>query len=104
VRHVTPIGSLKWFACVGQVSAVDQTAGTVTVTVTRGSRAVRDAIGSELALADTAKSVKRTVSGGVDTTLALADVRAGESIVVAGSIAHSDPTTPVYDIGRAFVW
>ena len=104
VRHVTPIGSLKWFACVGQVSAVDQTAGTVTVTVTRGSRAVRDAIGSELTLAVTAKSVMRTVSGGVVTTLALADVRAGESIVVAGSIAHSDPTTPVYDIGRAFVW
>jgi hypothetical protein len=74
------------------------------VTVTRGSRAVQDAIGSDLTLALTTKSVMRTVSDGVVTALALADVRAGESIVVAGSIAHSDPTTPVYDIGRAFVW
>ena len=104
VRHVTPIGSLKWFACVGQVSTVDQTAGTVTVTVTRSSRAVHAAIGSDLTLAVTAKSVMRTLSDGAVTTVALADVRAGESIVVVGSIDHSDPTTPVYDIGHAFVW
>ena len=104
VRHVTPIGSLKWFACVGQVSAVDQTAGNVTVTVTRGSRAVQDTIGSDLTLALTTRSVMRAVSDGVVTTLKLADVRAGESIVVAGSIDRSHPATPVYDIGRAFVW
>jgi len=104
VHHVTPVGSLKWFDCVGQVSAVDQTAGTVTVAVTRGSRAVQDAIGGDLTLALTAKSVMRTVSDGMVATLALADVRAGESMVVAGSIDRSDPAAPVYDIGRAFVW
>jgi hypothetical protein len=104
VRHVVAVGALKWFACVGQISSADQTASTITITVKRGTRAVHAAIGGDLTLAVTASSVVRTLSDGAVATVALADVQAGESIFVVGSIDHSDPTTPVYDIGHAFVW
>ena len=104
VRHLVPVGQLKWFACLGQVSAVDQTAGTITVTVKRGTRAVRADVGGDLTLTVTTASVIRTCADGAVSTVTLADVQTGESIVVAGPIDHSDPTTPVYDIGHAFVW
>ncbi len=104
VHHVVPVGQLKWFACLGSVSAVDQTAGTITVTVTRGSRAVHGDVGSDLILTVTPASVIRTFADGAVTTATLTPDLVGDSIVVAGSIDHSDPGTPVYDVGRAFVW
>lgn len=33
VRHVAPVGQLRWFACCGKVSVVDAARGTVTLTV-----------------------------------------------------------------------
>ncbi len=104
VRHVAPISELNWFACVGQVFSIDQKAGIVTVTVDRGTRAVRAAIGGQLMLFETPSSVIRTLSNGVVTSVALTGVRTGESMVVTGRIDHSNKATPVYDIGHAFVW
>ena len=104
VRQVAPLGRLDWFACLGQVSSVDRTAGTIVVAVTRGTRAVQVDIGSDLTLTAMSASVIRTFADGALATVTVADVQAGESIVVAGRIDRSDPTTPVFDIGRAFVW
>jgi hypothetical protein len=61
-------------------------------------------IGSDLTLTAMSASVIRTFADGALATVTVADVQAGESIVVAGRIDRSDPTTPVFDIGRAFVW
>ena len=104
VHHVVALNQLKWFAACGQVSALDSSADTLTLTVARGTRAVRGDIGSDLTLCVTATSVIRTLSGGVVTVVPLASMTVGESIVVTGGIDHSNPTAPVYDLGHAFVW
>jgi hypothetical protein len=104
VHHVVALGRLKWFAACGQVSALDTNADTLTLTVARGTRALRSDIGSGLTLDVMPASVIRTLSGGVVTTVPLASVTVGESIVVTGAIDHSNPTAPVYDLGHAFVW
>jgi hypothetical protein len=102
VRHVAPVDQIKWFACLGQVSAVDQTTDTMTVSVKCGTRAVRGDV--DLTLTVTAASVMRTFAGGAVSTVTLADVQTGESIVAKGSIDRSDPNNLVYDVGHAFVW
>jgi hypothetical protein len=104
VRHVAPVGRLRWFACRGQVSAVDAGRGMVTLTVTRGTRAVQTMVGGSLTLATTTASVISTLQSGVLTTLPVDDVPVGDAIVVTGTIDRSDPSTAVFDIGRAFVW
>jgi hypothetical protein len=104
VHHVVPVSQLKWFACCGQVSGPGTSPDTLLVTVACGTRAVRSDIGGQLTITATPGSVIRTLSDGVVTTLPVADVTAGESILVSGTIDHSVPTSPVYDIGHAFVW
>jgi len=104
VHQVTPAGRLTWYGCLGQVSSVDQANGTITVAVRRGTRAVHAAVGGELTLTMTAASVIRTLADGAVATVALTDVQPGESIVVCGPIDRSNQSTPVYDVGHAFVW
>ena len=105
VRHVVAAAQLKWFACLGKVSSTAQTTpATITVTVKRGTRAVRSDIGGDLTLTVTASSVIRTLSDGVVTTVPAAEVTSGESVLVTGTIDRSVPASPVYDIGQAFVW
>ena len=104
VRHVVPVDQLTWFACCGQVTAVDTDLGTITLTVTRGTRAVHDAVGGSLTLATTATSVLRTLADGAVTTVSLSDLTVGEQIAATGSIDRTDPSTPVFDLGHGFVW
>ena len=104
VRHVVPVADLTWFSCCGQVTAVDSDLGTVTLTVTRGTRALRDAVGGTLALTTTASSVLRTLTDGAVTTVSLTDLAIGERIAAAGTIDRTDPLAPVYDLGHGFVW
>ena len=104
VRHVVAVGQLKWFAACGVVSALDTNADTLTLTVACGTRAVQSDTGSDLTLNVMPTSVIRTLTGGVVTTVPLANVTVGELIVVTGAIDHSDPTAPVYELGHAFVW
>ena len=103
VHHVTPVGALTWFACLGEVSSVDQANGTITVDVRCATRAVHTAVGGQLTLTVTDASVIRTFADGAVTTVAVADVQPGESIVVWGPIDHGE-STPVCDVGHAFVW
>ena len=100
VRHVVPVSQVTWFSCVARVGAVDQ-ADALTVAVSRGTLGVPS---GSLTLAMTAGSIVRTLSGGVLTTVALAGVSPGESIVVTGTIDRSLQDSPVYDVGQAFVW
>jgi hypothetical protein len=102
--HVAPVHRLKWFACDGVVDGPGPTAGTLLVTLTCGTRAVRADVGAELTLTATSSSVVHTLSNGVLTTLPVADVTAGDSIAVTGTIDRSVPAVPVFDIGKAFVW
>ncbi len=104
VRHVVPVDQLTWFSCCGQVTAVDTDLGTITLTVTRGTRAVHDAVGGSLTLATTATSVLRTLADGAVTTVSLSDLTVGEQIAATGSIDRTDPSTPVFDLGHGFVW
>ena len=104
VRHVAPVSKLTWFACVGRVSASGPGLGTVTVTVTRGTRALQSVVGGTLTLATTPASVISALRGGALVSLPVADVPAGDSIVVGGTIDRSDPSGAVYDVGHAFVW
>ena len=104
VHHPVPLGQLQWYACCGQVSAIDTGAGTVTVTVANATRALHSDIGYDVPLAVTDASVIRTLADGVVTTIGLGDLTTGESIMVCGAIDRTDPTTPVYDVGHAFVW
>ncbi len=101
VRHVVLVSRPTWFACLGQVTAVDRQAGTLTVSVARGTLGVPS---GSLALATIASSVVHTLSNGVLETVKVADVPVGESIVVTGTIDHSRPGGPIFDIGQAFVW
>ena len=101
VCHVAPVNELKWFACCGHVREVDHKFGMLTVTIACGTLGVPS---GPLTLATTAGSVIRTLSKGVLATVSVADVSVGESIVVTGVIDRSDPNTPVYDIGHAFIW
>ena len=101
VRHVVPVSQVTWFSCVARVGAVDQQADALTVAVSRGTLGVPS---GSLTLAMTAGSIVRTLSGGVLTTVALAGVSPGESIVVTGTIDRSLQDSPVYDVGQAFVW
>lgn len=102
--HVAPISRLTWFSCTGKVGAIDEQAGTVTVTVIHGTLAVHAMVGGELTLTVSARSVIRTLVNGVVTTVNVADLALNQSLVAVGTIDHSMPSTPVYDIGRAFVW
>jgi hypothetical protein len=104
VRHVVPIDELTWFSCCGQVAAVDPVLGTVTLTVTRGTRAVHDAVGGTLTMATTATSVLRTLADGAVTTVSLSDLPVGERIAATGTIDRTGPSAPVYDLGHGFVW
>ena len=104
VHHPVPVAQLTWYACCGQVSSVDTNAGTVSVTVAHATRALHSEIGSDVTLTVCDSSVMRTLADGVVTTVTLADLAVGESIVVAGAIDRSDAADPIYDIGHAFVW
>jgi hypothetical protein len=104
VHHVVAVDQLKWFAAYGVVSALDTNADTLTLTVACGTRAVQSDVGGDLTLCATPTSVIDTLADGVVTAVPLANVTAGELIVVTGAIDHSDPATPVYDLGHAFVW
>jgi hypothetical protein len=104
VQHVLPVDQLSWFACCGQVSGAGSSPDTLVVTVTCGTRAVCSDIGEPLTLTVTPSSAIRTLSEGAVTTLPVADISAGESILVSGTIDSSVPANPVYDIGQAFVW
>ena len=100
-RHVVPVSRLTWFACCGQVTAADRQVGTLTVSVTRGTLGVPS---RALTLATIAGSVVHALSNGVLATVKVADVPVGDAIVVTGTIDHSRPGGPVFDIGQAFVW
>jgi hypothetical protein len=104
VHHPVPVDRLTWYACCGQVSGFDPDAGTMTVTVANATRALHGDIGDDVTLTVTDASVIRTLADGVVTTVCLGDLTTGESILVCGSIDRTDPTTPVYDVGHAFVW
>lgn len=102
--HVTAVDQITWFALRGVVQGPGPSAGTLSVTLTCGTRAVRTDVGADLTLATTASSVVRTLTGGVVSTLPVTDVAAGESIAVTGTIDRSVPAVPVFEIGSAFVW
>jgi hypothetical protein len=102
--HVTPVDQLTWFALCGVVDGPGPASGTLRVTLTGGTRAVGADIGAGVTLTATASSVVRTLARGVVTTLPVADVAAGESIAVTGSIDRRVAAAPVFDIGSAFVW
>ncbi len=101
VRHVVPVSRPTWFACLGQVTAVDRQAGTLTVSVSRGTLGVP---AGSLTLTTIAGSVVHTLSNGVLATVKVADVPVGESIVDTGTVDHSRPGSPIFEIGQAFVW
>ncbi len=102
--HVAPANSLTWFSCVGTIGAVDAHAGTVAVTVARGTLAVNAKVGGTLTLATTARSVIRALVAGVVTTDDVAALSPGQSVVVTGAIDRGVPGAPVCQIGKAFVW
>ncbi len=104
VHHPVPVDQLTWYACRGTVSSFDAGAGTVTVTLANATRALHADIGGDVTLTVSGSSVINTLADGVVTTIGVGDLTSGESIVVSGQIDRSDPTTPVYDIGHAFVW
>ena len=104
VHHPVPAGELTWYACCGTVSSFDTGAGTVTVTVANATRALHADIGGDVTLTVSGRSAISTLAGGVVTTLSLGDLTSGESIIVSGPIDRTDPATPAYDVGRAFVW
>ena len=104
VRHVVPVDQLKWYACSGNITAVDSSASTLTISVLRATCALRAQIGESLMLTSTSASVIRTLSNGYVTTLPVSDAQVGESISARGSIDRTDPDSPVYVIGHAFVW
>jgi hypothetical protein len=102
--HVATVDQLTWFALRGVIDGPGPSAGSLLVTLTCGTRAVRADIGAELTLTATPSSVVRTLAGGLVATLPVGDVTAGESIAVTGAIDRSVPASPVFEIGSAFVW
>ena len=92
------------FTCLGRVTTVDQTAGTITVTVKRASIALQGSVGQSLTLTVTADSVLATRAHCATTAVTLGDVSAGELLVARGTIDSSDPDAPVYDLVKALVW
>ena len=102
--HVAALDQLTWFALRAVVDGPGAAPGTLRVSVTCGTRAVRADIGSELTLTATPSSVVRTLAGGLVATLPVGDVTAGESIATTGAVDRSVPASPVFHIGSAFVW
>jgi hypothetical protein len=102
--HVTPLAKLTWFSLRGVVAGPGSAPGTLLVTLTCGTRAVRADVGAELTLTTTSSSLVRTLADGIVTTVPLAQIAPGDSIAVTGTIDIRVPAAPVHDIGHAFVW
>ena len=75
------------FNMVGQITAVDTTAATVTVEVVRGNRVVKPFIGQTVTVQTTAATrfLKKTETGVVP--IALADLQVGDAVSVQGRLA-----------------
>jgi hypothetical protein len=96
VRHWVPANQLTEFSCGGPVTAVDTTAGTVTLTVNSASRALWTALGSQLPVKVAADTKLFAWINGVKTPITLADVTPGAKIWTWGTIDRTVPTAPVY--------
>jgi len=92
------------FTCLGKVTAVAPSAGTVTVTVRRASLALQGSLGRSLTLSVTNASALVAISHGARTPTTLAGLPVGDLLTVSGTIAATTPAAPVYDIGKACAW
>ena len=77
------------FTCVGQIQAVDTTAGTVTVRVHLASRGAADYLGDDLTIVAAADAHVFKAEGSVLKPIALGDLVAGEKLRVEGTIDYS---------------
>ena len=84
------------FNLVGTLTAVDATAGTITVKVKAGTKTVRAWRGAELTMpVDPAARIRLVTADGVKT-VKLADLPTDARVKVRGRIDRTDPKAPVF--------
>lgn len=98
---VKPPVKSKPFLAKGTVVAVDATAGTLLVTVAKGSHNVKPLVGTDVTftLAAASHIFARTIgpNGRVHLNPAtLADVTVGSKVNINGRVDRTDPSAPVY--------
>ena len=85
----TPSGN-RPFDLIGQVTAVDTTAGTLNVVVLMGNAAVRDKVGQEITIqTDSNTIIRRLGAASAEATITLGDIEVGEYVAVQGGIINS---------------
>jgi hypothetical protein len=77
----------------GTVSAVDTTAGTVTVTVTHANHAAKSLKGTDVVFDVSKASIRAADTNGNNVRNELADVKAGDKVLVHAHLAKGASTT-----------
>jgi len=86
----------KSFTALGPVQSVIRSAGALRLHVNVGSQAVKPFIGGSLAVRVAPHARILMVRDGIAHLIPLANVHAGEQVVVRGSVNRSQPGSPVY--------
>jgi hypothetical protein len=86
------------FNLVGKVTAVDATAGTVTIKVKAGTKTVRAFRGQEATMGFTAAAKIWLLTDPKATAIAVGDVPVGARVKARGVIDRTDPADPVFTI------
>ncbi len=94
------VAKCKPFLCKGSVVSVDPTAGTLLVTVSKGSHVVRHFVGTQVAftLSKNARVLARTVDGSqvAYVSVTLDQVTPGSRVHINGRICRSGLGAPVF--------
>lgn len=86
------------FNLVGTVTAVDATAGTVTIKVKAGTRTVRAFRGTEASMSVAADAKVRLLTEDEAVAIALAEVPVGAKVKARGTIDRTDPEAFVFTV------
>ena len=82
------------FACFAVVTAVNAQGGTVTATVSKGNRAVKDHVGRDVTFTVAANAIIVKMGGGDPATVALSAVAVGDRVHLLGRVDLSTPGAP----------
>jgi hypothetical protein len=86
------------FNFVGKVTAVDATAGTVTIKVKAGTKTVRAFRGAEKMMTVAAGAKILWLADGEATVIALDQVQVGAKVKARGVVDRTDPKAPAFTI------
>jgi len=84
------------FACFAVVTAVNAQGGTVTATVKKGNRAVKNCVGKDVTFAVAANAVIVKLGDGDPATVSLSAVAVGDRVHLLGKVDLTTPGAPVF--------